>query len=121
MAELNIPEDQASKIKEEILHKEGENLRKKRQKISIFDFVPIKIIGKGAFGEVRLCKYIPTDDIVAIKKMKKEEMHKKNQVLHVRGKESMDCRIKIFFSRSELFIPWNGVPTWRRFNDSSYG
>ena len=30
MAELNIPEDQASKIKEEILHKEGENLRRKR-------------------------------------------------------------------------------------------
>ena len=77
MAELNIPEDQASKIKQEILHKEGENLRKKRQKISIFDFAPIKIIGKGAFGEVRLCKYIPTGDIIAIKKMKKEEMHKK--------------------------------------------
>ncbi len=89
MAELNIPEDQASKIKEEILHKEGENLRKKRQKISIFDFVPIKIIGKGAFGEVRLCKYIPTDDIVAIKKMKKEEMHKKNQVLHVRAERDV--------------------------------
>ena len=89
MAELSIPEDQASKIKEEILHKEGENLRKKRQKISIFDFVPIKIIGKGAFGEVRLCKYIPTDDIVAIKKMKKEEMHKKNQVLHVRAERDV--------------------------------
>ena len=71
MTELNIPEDQASKIKQEILHKEGENLRKKRQKISIFDFVPIKIIGKGAFGEVRICKYIPTGDIVAIKKNEK--------------------------------------------------
>ena len=89
MAELNIPEDQASKIKQEILHKEGENLRKKRQKISIFDFVPIKIIGKGAFGEVRLCKYIPTGDIVAIKKMKKEEMYKKNQVLHVRAERDV--------------------------------
>ena len=89
MAELNIPEDQASKIKQEILHKEGENLRKKRQKISIFDFVPIKIIGKGAFGEVRICKYIPTNDIVAIKKMKKEEMHKKNQILHVRAERDV--------------------------------
>ena len=89
MAELNIPEDQASKIKQEILHKEGENLRKKRQKITIFDFIPIKIIGKGAFGEVRICKYIPTGDIVAIKKMKKEEMHKKNQVLHVRAERDV--------------------------------
>ena len=94
MAELNIPEDQASKIKEEILHKEGENLRKKRQKISIFDFTPIKIIGKGAFGEVRLCKYIPTGDIVAIKKMKKEEMHKKNQVLHVRAERDVLSQAK---------------------------
>ena len=89
MNELNIPEEEASKIKEEILHREGENLRKKRQKISIFDFVPIKIIGKGAFGEVRICKHIPTGDVIAIKKMKKEEMHKKNQVLHVRAERDV--------------------------------
>ena len=38
MQDLNLPEEEANKIKEEILHKEGENLRKKRQKISIFDF-----------------------------------------------------------------------------------
>ena len=94
MNELNIPEEEASKIKEEILHKEGENLRKKRQKISIFDFVPIKIIGKGAFGEVRVCKYIPTGDVVAIKKMKKDEMHKKNQVLHVRAEREVLSQAK---------------------------
>ena len=94
MNELNIPEEEASKIKEEILRKEGENLRKKRQKISIFDFVPIKIIGKGAFGEVRICKYIPTGDIVAIKKMKKDEMHKKNQVLHVRAERDVLSQAK---------------------------
>ena len=94
MNELNIPEEEATKIKEEILHKEGENLRKKRQKISIFDFVPIKIIGKGAFGEVRICKYIPTGDVVAIKKMKKDEMHKKNQVLHVRAERDVLSQAK---------------------------
>ena len=89
MNQLNLPEEEAAKIKEEILHKEGENLRKKRKKISIFDFEPLKIIGKGAFGEVRVCRYIPNDDIVAIKKMKKEEMHKKNQVLHVRAERDV--------------------------------
>ena len=56
MQELNLPDEEVSKIKDEILHKEGENLRKKRQKISIFDFEPLKIIGQGAFGEVRVCK-----------------------------------------------------------------
>ena len=32
MTQLNLAEDEAAKIKEEILHKEGENLRKKRIK-----------------------------------------------------------------------------------------
>ena len=89
MSQLNLGEEEATKIKEEILHKEGENLRKKRKKISIFDFEPLKIIGKGAFGEVRVCRYIPNGSIVAIKKMKKEEMHKKNQVLHVRAERDV--------------------------------
>ena len=89
MNQLNLAEEEAAKIKEEILHKEGENLRKKRKKISIFDFEPLKIIGKGAFGEVRVCRYIPNNSIVAIKKMKKEEMHKKNQVLHVRAERDV--------------------------------
>ena len=64
-------------------------IRKKRQKISIFDFEPIKIIGKGAFGEVRVCRYSPTQDIVAIKKMKKDEMHKNKQVLNVRAEKDV--------------------------------
>lgn len=84
ISELNLNENQTDIIKQEILHKEGENLRKKRQKISIYDFTPIKIIGQGAFGEVRLCKYNPTGEIIALKKLKKEEMHKKHQVLHIR-------------------------------------
>ena len=32
MNQLNLAEDEAAKIKEEILHKEGENLRKKEKK-----------------------------------------------------------------------------------------
>ena len=94
MKELNLPDEEVSKIKDEILHKEGENLRKKRQKLSIFDFEPIKIIGQGAFGEVRVCKYIPTNDIVAIKKMKKLEMHEKNQILHVRAEREVLSQAK---------------------------
>lgn len=35
------------------------------------DFTPLKIIGKGAFGEVRLCKWLKTAEPVAIKKLKK--------------------------------------------------
>ena len=43
-------------------------------KLSVLDFEPISIIGRGAFGEVRLCRYKLTSEIVAVKKMKKQEM-----------------------------------------------
>jgi serine/threonine kinase 38 len=71
-------------IKQSLIKKELEFLRKNRQKLSIFQFDPINIIGKGAFGEVRVCKYKENGKIYAIKKMKKEIMNKKNQNFHVR-------------------------------------
>jgi len=52
--------------------------------MSIREYESVAIIGKGAFGEVRVCKEKATGMEVAIKKMKKEEMHKKNQVIHMR-------------------------------------
>ena len=42
------------------------------------DFDSISIIGKGAFGEVRLCRWKKMNEIVTIKKMKKTEMINKN-------------------------------------------
>jgi serine/threonine kinase 38 len=54
-------------------------LREQRTKLSTKDFDPISIIGRGAFGEVRVCRYMKSKEIVAIKKMKKEEMINKNQ------------------------------------------
>ncbi len=61
----------------------------RRQKMSIRDFEPLSIIGKGAFGEVRICRDKLNGRIVAIKKMKKEEMHKKNQILHMRTEKEI--------------------------------
>jgi hypothetical protein len=47
---------------------------------TIKDFEKIKVIGRGAFGEVRLVKEIKTSQIMAMKMLKKSEMLKKNQV-----------------------------------------
>jgi serine/threonine kinase 38 len=44
----------------------------------VHDFEPLKIIGKGAFGEVRVCREKATREVVAVKKMKKSEMIYKN-------------------------------------------
>jgi len=49
----------------------------------------LKIIGRGAFGEVRVCRDKKTRDVVAIKKMKKNEMIYKNQVAHVRAERDI--------------------------------
>lgn len=43
------------------------------------DFESLAIIGRGAFGEVRLCRS-KQGEVVAIKKMNKAEMLDKNQV-----------------------------------------
>jgi len=60
------------------LHKESENFRLARTKLSVKDYVPLSIIGRGAFGEVRVCRLKKTGEVVAVKKMKKAEMIKKN-------------------------------------------
>ena len=46
--------------------------------MSVKDFIPRKIIGRGAFGEVRVCRHRKTNEVVAVKKMKKQEMLYKN-------------------------------------------
>ena len=53
-------------------------MRENRRKISVFDFHPISIIGKGAFGEVRVVQHKQTGEILAMKKMNKNEMVYKN-------------------------------------------
>ena len=53
------------------------------------DFDPIAIIGRGAFGEVRVCRWKETNEIVAMKKMNKSEMEYKNQVAHVRAERDI--------------------------------
>ena len=50
----------------------------RRKKITVKDFEPLSIIGRGAFGEVRICRVKHTGEVVAMKKMKKQEMVYKN-------------------------------------------
>lgn len=82
------PEDQEL-IKKEISHLERNLRRESRTKISVRDFSPIKIIGKGAFGEVRLVRAKGTSEILAMKKMKKSEMIAKRQVQHIRAEKDI--------------------------------
>lgn len=58
------------------------------------DFEPLQIIGRGAFGEVRICRFKETGEVVAMKKMKKSEMLYKNQVSHVKAERDVLAKAK---------------------------
>lgn len=89
MLDLNLSSTEQQLIKQEILHKEAEQLRQRRRRTSVFDFESIAIIGRGAFGEVRVVRSKLTGEILAMKKMNKSEMVYKNQVQHVRAERNI--------------------------------
>jgi serine/threonine kinase 38 len=84
MKEMSLTSVEQEQIRQQILHHDAEHMRKKRQKITVFNFDPIKIIGKGAFGEVRVVRNKQTGEILAMKKLNKTEMIYKNQIQHVK-------------------------------------
>lgn len=84
--------------------KETEFLRLKRLKLSYSDFTPLKVIGKGAFGEVRLVQKKDTGHIYAMKILRKKDMLLKEQVAHVRAERDILAEadhqwvVKMYFS-----------------------
>ena len=64
-------------------------LRLRRTRIGLEDFRTVKVIGKAAFGEVRLVQKADTGKIYAMKTLKKNEMFKKDQLAHVRAERDV--------------------------------
>ena len=91
---LDLSDEEKLKFISEMRHLESEDYRKARQKMSIRDYEPIRIIGRGAFGEVYVCREKETGNIVAIKKMKKEALAKNNQIIHIRNEQLFMSRVK---------------------------
>lgn len=94
MDKMNLNQTEKDLIKQEIQHKDAELNRLARTKLSPKDFTPRTIIGRGAFGEVRVCRCKKDNQVVAIKKMKKTEMVKKNQVAHVKAERDIMAEAK---------------------------
>jgi protein-serine/threonine kinase len=69
--------------------REGQFLRFLRTKSSPEDFQTVKVIGKGAFGEVRLVTQRSDGKIYALKSLVKQEMFLKEQVAHVRAERDI--------------------------------
>lgn len=68
---------------------EGKYLRFLRTREKPENYTTIKIIGKGAFGEVKLVQKKQDNKIYAMKSLIKTEMFKKDQLAHVRAERDI--------------------------------
>ncbi|KAK7049501.1 Serine/threonine-protein kinase [Paramarasmius palmivorus] len=105
-----ISEDRKQRQLQQLGRKESTYLRLRRTKLGLDDFRTVKVIGKGAFGEVRLVQKTDTGKIYAMKTLKKEEMLKKDQLAHVRAERDV---------LAESNSPWV-VQLFYSFQDPSY-
>ncbi|RYP47305.1 hypothetical protein DL768_006607 [Monosporascus sp. mg162] len=90
--------------------KEGRYLRFLRTKDKPENYSTIKIIGKGAFGEVKLVQKKSDGQVYAMKSLIKTEMFKKDQLAHVRAERDI---------LAESDSPWV-VKLYTTFQDANF-
>lgn len=90
--------------------KEGSYLRFLRTKDKPENYNTIKIIGKGAFGEVKLVQKKADGKVYAMKSLIKTEMFKKDQLAHVRAERDI---------LAESDSPWV-VKLYTTFQDANF-
>ncbi|KAK9804966.1 hypothetical protein WJX73_005308 [Symbiochloris irregularis] len=87
-------EEEKQNIIQQLEQREREYIRFSRHRMSAGDFEPLTVIGRGAFGEVRLCKEKSTGKIVAVKKLQKSEMLRRGQVAHVKAERNVLAEVQ---------------------------
>eukprot|EP01121_Diplochlamys_sp_Union-15-3_P005574 TRINITY_DN1590_c0_g1_i2.p1 TRINITY_DN1590_c0_g1~~TRINITY_DN1590_c0_g1_i2.p1 ORF type:complete len:547 (-),score=114.28 TRINITY_DN1590_c0_g1_i2:73-1539(-) len=80
-----LPKKDRKQKEKEYLQAEKAHLRENRKKTTVDDFESVSLVGRGAFGEVRLVRKKDTQEIFAMKKMNKDFMIEKNQLAHARA------------------------------------
>ncbi|CAN3377441.1 hypothetical protein DIURU_003318 [Diutina rugosa] len=87
--ESHASEERKNRQLQNLGRKESQFLRLRRTKLGLEDFTTVKVIGKGAFGEVRLVQKRDTGKIYAMKTLLKSEMFKKDQLAHVKAERDV--------------------------------
>ncbi|CAN6677406.1 unnamed protein product [Malus baccata var. baccata] len=104
LADADVSEEEQSNLLKYLEKKETEYMRIQRHKMGADDFEPLTMIGKGAFGEVRICREKATGHVYAMKKLKKSEMLRRGQVEHVKAERNLlaevesNCIVKLYCS-----------------------
>ncbi|GMN49004.1 hypothetical protein TIFTF001_018163 [Ficus carica] len=89
LADADVSEEDQNNLLKFLEKKETEYMRLQRHKMGADDFELLTMIGKGAFGEVRICREQTTDHVYAMKKLKKSEMLRRGQVEHVKAERNL--------------------------------
>ncbi|XP_072955703.1 uncharacterized protein [Typha angustifolia] len=89
LADAEFSEEEQNNILKHLEKKETEYMRLQRHKMGVDDFELLTIIGRGAFGEVRLCREKTSSNVYAMKKLKKSEMLRRGQVEHVKAERNL--------------------------------
>ena len=85
--------DQEHVVLRELERLEADHMRAERSGRSVADFDIMRVIGRGAFGEVRLVRERTTGRIFAMKTMSKAIMLRKGEVEHLRTERDLLARI----------------------------
>ena len=89
MTDLQLTDDEKAKWRRELRRQERQEMMQQRKRLSTNDFESMAVVGRGAFGTVRLVRKKDTGDVYALKSMIKDAMVIKNQVSHVRAERDV--------------------------------
>lgn len=124
---IGLAEDKKHNLRRTLEHEEMLIQKENRKKIAPTDFESLVVVGRGAFGEVRLVRRKGKSDdpltgqIFALKSMKKEMMVVKNQVNHVKAERDALATAEAdnrwltvlhfsFFDESHLYMVMEFLP-----------
>ncbi|KAL6464167.1 hypothetical protein MHYP_G00264840 [Metynnis hypsauchen] len=95
MEEEGLPDEEKRVRRSQHARKETEFLRLKRTRLGLDDFESLKVIGRGAFGEVRLVQKKDTGHVYAMKILRKADMLEKEQN-HLRAQRVKESSTALF-------------------------
>lgn len=89
MEEMALVEEERDAHRKQHAQKETQFLRLRRSRLGKKDFKCLKIIGRGAFGEVALVQKLDTGHVYAMKILRKSDMLEKEQIAHARAERDI--------------------------------
>ncbi|KAL4233551.1 Serine/threonine-protein kinase lats1 [Mactra antiquata] len=119
LAKTSLSADAQLQMRRMLQQKESNYIRMKRSKMNKDMFERITVLGVGAFGEVHLVQKKGTNQLYAMKTLRKMDVYKRNQVAHVKAERDIlaeadnEWVVKLYYSfqdRDNLYFVMDYIP-----------